>query len=198
MSVFIKICGMTDSAHIAAAVAAGADAIGFVFHEASPRNISIGQARELAAEVPEGVLTVAVMLHPEVEFAAEVVATLGADVLQTDIDDFDYIKVPDDMSRWPVLRENRLDVGAPVPAVFVYEGAASGAGLTVDWDKAATVAARGRMILAGGLDVDNVAAAVSKVRPWGVDVSSAVEATRGIKDPEKIRQFIAAARNAAT
>ena len=198
MSVFIKICGMTDSTHIAAAVAAGADAIGFVFHQASPRNISIGQAQELAAEVPAGVLTVAVMLRPEAEFAAEVVATVAPDVLQTDIDDFDYINVPIGMSRWPVLRENRLDVDAPVPPVFVYEGAASGAGLTVDWDKAASVAAHGRMILAGGLDVDNVAAAVTQVRPWGVDVSSAVEATRGIKDPEKIRQFIAAARNAAT
>jgi phosphoribosylanthranilate isomerase len=80
--------------------------------------------------------------------------------------------------------------------MFVYEGAESGAGETVDWSRAAGIAERGSMILAGGLTPGNVAEAITRVRPWGVDVSSGVESERGVKDSELIRQFIGAVRAA--
>ncbi len=80
--------------------------------------------------------------------------------------------------------------------MFVYEGPVSGAGATVDWEAAARLARGGRMILAGGLDAGNVGDAISQARPWGVDVSSGVESAPGIKDREKIRQFINAVRAA--
>ena len=85
---------------------------------------------------------------------------------------------------------------AAMTGAYVYEGAKSGRGQAVDWDKAAEIARHGRMILAGGLTPDNVAEAVRRVRPWGVDVSSAVESAPGEKDPGKIRTFIRAAKAA--
>jgi hypothetical protein len=135
--------------------------------------------------------------NPEVD-CADVIEHLAPDVLQTDLADFDYLEVPDDIARWPVLREHELADIAGLPATFVYEGRQSGKGVTVDWSRAAAIAGRGRMMLAGGLDVDNVARAIAEVRPWGVDVSSGVESAPGIKDPERISAFISAARAAAS
>jgi phosphoribosylanthranilate isomerase len=100
--------------------------------------------------------------------------------------------------RWPVVRENSAALGNELPGVFVYEGASSGRGETADWPRAAAIAQRGRMILAGGLNAGNVATAISSVDPWGVDVSSAVESRPGKKDPDLIRQFIHAVRAAET
>ena len=80
--------------------------------------------------------------------------------------------------------------------MFVYEGAASGVGETVDWDRAALVSGQGRMILAGGLGAENVAQAIRQARPWGVDVSSGIESQPGKKDLGKIREFISAVRAA--
>jgi phosphoribosylanthranilate isomerase len=198
MRVFVKICGMTDAAAVAAAVACGADAVGFVFHPASPRHLPLAKAVALAAGVPRRVLRVAVMLHPKAADCADVIEHLAPDVLQTDLADFDYLDAPDDVARWPVLREHEPADLARLPATFVYEGRQSGKGVTVDWSRAAAIAGRGRMMLAGGLDVDNVARAIAEVRPWGVDVSSGVESAPGIKDPERISAFISAARAAAS
>ena len=92
--------------------------------------------------------------------------------------------------------EGGAAAAGPIPAVFVYEGPVSGAGETVSWSNAARLAGQGRMILAGGLDADNVATAIREAQPWGVDVSSGVESAPGQKDMEKIRQFIGAARAA--
>jgi len=116
------------------------------------------------------------------------------DVLQTDADDFATLDVPDSVERWPVFRE-----GQALPMIettYVYEGAMSGRGETVDWSAAARLATHGRMILAGGLGPDNVAAAITAVRPVGVDVSSGVETAPGMKDPRLINDFINAARAA--
>ena len=87
MSVRVKICGMTDATGINAAVAAGADAVGFVFFEKSPRNLDIGQAIGLATLVPDHVLRVAVMLHPDAAFCEAVLAGLSPDVVQTEASD---------------------------------------------------------------------------------------------------------------
>lgn len=196
MSVRIKICGLTDAAGVNAAVAAGVDAVGFVFFEKSPRNLHIGQAIELAALVPDQILTVAVMLHPEAAFCDAVLAGLSPDIVQTDASDFAYLNVPGHIERWEVLRESGVDGQTRLPKRFVYEGDASGQGDKVDWQNASRISAQGEMILAGGLDADNVADAIRKVRPWAVDVSSGVESAPGKKDTQKIDEFVAAVRAA--
>lgn len=193
MSVFIKICGIRDAATAAAAVDAGADAIGFVFAK-SVRQVSATEAREAASGIPVGIKRIAVMKHPHAEDWEDVLRGFEPDVLQTDIGDYASLDVPARIAKWPVIREG--DTVTEWPDVFVYEGRQSGAGETVDWDEAARVAQKGRMILAGGLDAGNVVEAIRTTRPWGVDVSSGVESRPGKKDAEKIREFISAVRAA--
>lgn len=195
MSVFVKVCGMRDAGAVAAAVDAGANAIGFVFAE-SVRKIGPAEARIVAQDIPAHVQKVAVMRHPSNEAWQAVLAEFAPDVLQTDAEDFASLDVPDDVVRWPVLRQQSGERAAHMPEVFVYEGPLSGAGKTVDWTRAAVIAGQGRMILAGGLDADNVATAIRTVRPWGVDASSGLESSPGIKDIERIRNFISAVRAA--
>ncbi len=193
MSVFVKICGLSDPQHVDSAVSAGADAVGFVFAE-SVRRVTPGQARSISAGVPGHVKRVAVMLHPGNDEWLEVLKVFEPDVLQTDSADFDALDVPYAVECWPVFRE-----GGPRPdtdGTFVFEGPKSGQGETVDWSAAAELAADGNMVLAGGLGVDNVATAISTVRPWGVDVSSGVESSPGQKDPTLINRFISAVRAA--
>ncbi len=193
MRVFTKICGLSDRRDVDAAVAAGADAIGFVFAE-SVRKVSPEHACEITNDVPNDVRRVAVMLHPANEEWLKVLQQFEPDVLQTDAADFEELDVPMTVERWPVYRE-----GGAAPAgqgTFVYEGPKSGRGETVDWSAAAGIAAQGDMILAGGLGVDNVATAIRTVRPFGVDVSSGVESSPGKKDSGLIKQFISAVRTA--
>jgi phosphoribosylanthranilate isomerase len=198
--IFVKICGIRDVAHAEAAVEAGADALGFVFAE-SPRNITPGEAAVITQHLPRGVKRVAVMWHPSNEDWQAVLETFHPDALQTDVEDFKALRVPDTIACWPVIRQMGPDTmavpdTAMVSGPFVYEGADSGMGETVDWSRAAAVAERGSMILAGGLTPGNVAEAIARVQPWGVDVSSGVESERGVKDTELIRQFIGAVRAA--
>jgi phosphoribosylanthranilate isomerase len=193
VSLFVKICGLRDAANVAASVEAGANAIGFVFAE-SVRRVTPRQARDASEMCPANITRVAVMRHPSDEQWQNVLDEFRPDVLQTDAGDFADLDIPENVIRWPVIREGE-DV-QELPEVFLYEGASSGSGETVDWSRAATIAARGRMILAGGLDADNVARAIAEVRPWGVDVSSAVESAPGLKEPELIRRFIGAVRAA--
>ena len=194
MTTLVKICGMTDTAAVEAAVAAGADAIGFVFFSKSPRNVSAQQARQLAEHIPANIRRVAVMLHPEVALWQEVEAVFQPDVLQTDADDFSYLNVAAGIEKWPVIREGSVSADMVFPETFVYEGKKSGFGETVNWTIAAGIAHRGNMILAGGLDNENVGEAIRQVAPFGVDVSSAVESERGKKDAAKIAAFVTAAR----
>lgn len=209
----VKICGLGSAEQVQAAVEAGADAVGFVFAR-SVRRVTPGEAARFAADVPPGVRRVAVMLHPSNSEWQDVLQGFGPDVLQTDAEDFDDLDVPGSVERWPVYREGNRVPDTLFPkknrvsgtsfgeknrvsgTVFLYEGAKSGQGETVDWERAAALARRGNMILAGGLGVGNVAEAVRTVKPWGVDVSSAVESAPGRKDPRLIEQFIKAARAA--
>ncbi len=193
----VKICGLSDRAAVEAAVDAGADALGFVF-AASPRRVSPGEAARLSAALPAGIRRVAVMLHPSAEEWRAVLADFAPQVLQTDAEDFDALSVPAHVERWPVLREGAIDESHGLPPVFLYEGRKSGRGESVDWTQAGRYAERGRMILAGGLTVDNVAEAIRVAKPWGVDVSSAVESAPGRKDPRLIAAFVAAARAAGS
>ena len=197
---FVKICGLTNELHVQVAVEAGADALGFVFAE-SVRRVEPLQAARIASLVPESVKRVAVMLHPSNEEWQAVLRDFAPDVLQTDAADFDSLDVPASVECWPVYREgNRVTdtfrVDPKVSVTYLYEGARSGSGETVDWSRAAELARDGNMILAGGLSVMNVAQAIAVVRPFGVDVSSAVESAPGEKDSQLIREFISAAKAA--
>ena len=193
MSLMVKICGLRSADNVRAAVRAGADAVGFVFAE-SVRRVTPAEAKKATQHLPKRVRRVAVMRHPAPDEWRAVLETFAPDVLQTDIEDFETLDVPGTIMRWPVIREGHPAIDGKLPEVFLYEGVQSGVGQTVDWQRAASIAKRGRMILAGGLGIDNIATAIRTVHPWGVDVSSAVEAVPGKKDPGLISLFIKAAK----
>lgn len=192
---FIKICGMTTADAIETACSVGVNAVGFVFAP-SPRRVTPGDAAKLAGHVPSGVFKIAVTQHPEQALVDEILATLAPDYLQTDAGDFDVLKLPAHVKRLPVLRASQ-ERPLRLPARVLFEGPVSGAGRTGNWAAAAELAAQIELILAGGLNATNVADAIARVRPFGVDVSSGVERSPGIKDPAKIQAFVRAARHAA-
>jgi len=179
-----------------AAIDAGADAVGFVFHEASVRHISPTQASRLARRVPDSVLTVAVTRHPSQALIDSIFAEWMPDVFQTDADDMATRSLPSGVQRLPVLRTGNA-LAVPLPVWCLYESADSGQGKTADWSEAATLAKQTRLVLAGGLRPETVSQAIQLTQPWGVDVSSGVESAPGVKDVVLIRQFVTAARNAA-
>ncbi len=195
MNLFVKICGVTDQAGLEAAIEAGADAVGFVFHAPSPRNMTPALAAALAARLPRSMTSVAVTLHPDQRLVDEVLAALRPDAWQSDATDFGSVGVPAAVQRWPVYRG-----GGPLqspPPRLLFEGERSGAGQVADWSLARAWARGTQLILGGGLTPASVAAAVKAVRPYGVDVSSGVESAPGRKDPRRVREFVMAARAAA-
>ena len=195
MSTFVKICGLRDASDVAAAVAAGANAVGFVFAE-SVRQVTPEQANAATQDIQPGVRRVAIMRHPTSEDCDRVLREFAPDVIQTDAEDFLTLQIPDHVECWPVYREGSASADDVPTGVYVYEGPDSGTGHTVDWSRAAGIARHGRMILAGGLAEDNVGQAIRSVVPWGVDVSSGVESLHGRKDHELIKRFVSAVRAA--
>lgn len=195
MSLIVKICGLRTERDVAVAADAGADAIGFVFAD-SVRRVSPANASEAASAAPRNILRVAVMRHPSNGEWQQVLKEFQPDVLQTDVADFGGLDVPDAIRCWPVVREGERHSDDALPQTFLYEGKSSGKGETVDWQRAAEIARTGKLILAGGLSAANVATAIRIVKPYGVDVSSAVESKPGRKDPARVREFIRAARAA--
>lgn len=196
MTVWIKICGLTTEEGVEAAVAAGADAIGFVFAP-SKRQITAQRALELATNVPKRVTRAAVMQHPSQALLDEVWSVFRPDVLQTDVEDLDGLRLPDGLVVMPVLRAG-CAVPSSLPPRVIFEGPVSGTGETTDWDAASRLTSATQVVLAGGLNPANVAAAIVAVQPFGVDVSSGVEAGPGRKDPAKIHEFVRQARAAAS
>lgn len=201
---FVKICGMTDTRAVAAALAAGADAIGFVFAP-SVRQVTPEQAAQLARPARGRALCVAVTQHPSAELLELIFEVFRPDVLQSDRDDLPGIDLPPGISTWPVLRgaadapdeeAQGRSSGAASAARILFEGPRSGTGQVADWSTARTLARRRELILAGGLSPDNVAQAVAEVRPFGVDVSSGVEEAPGRKSPQLIEAFVSRARQA--
>jgi phosphoribosylanthranilate isomerase len=191
---FVKICGMNSPEAVAAAVAAGADAIGFVFAEGSPREVTPERAKELCADVPSHVLRVAVMRHPHKERWQRVVEVFEPNWLQTDAEDFRWITLPKSCLAIPVYRDADAPADSDLPDRCLYEGTHSGSGRVADWDEARGLARVTEVILAGGLNAANVGDAIHFVEPWGVDVSSGVERERGVKDPDLIKEFVARVR----
>jgi phosphoribosylanthranilate isomerase len=194
VSVFIKLCGMTTPEAVSAALACEVDAIGFVFAP-SVRQVEPARANQLAAPARHRVACVAVTRHPSRDDVAAILREFKPDILQTDIDDLDQLDLPRTLSVLPVLRPGAAPA-CELPRRVLFEGPVSGSGQTTDWRQAADLARRAEVILAGGLHPANVADAIRQVRPFGVDVSSGVEASPGIKSIQKIEQFVAAARAA--
>jgi len=195
MALFVKICGLTDRPSIDAAVTAGANAIGFVFAE-SPRRVSAGRAAELADGLPGHVIRVAVMHHPSLSEWQEVAEVFRPDWLQTDFEDFSMLDPEPSVRRLPVFRDTRSldEEQLAMQEIVLFEASTSGGGNRADWDRARRLAARTSVILAGGLNPGNVVEAIKQATPFGVDVSSGVESSRGVKDSARIAAFLRAAR----
>jgi phosphoribosylanthranilate isomerase len=199
---FVKICGITSVADARQAIDAGATAIGFVFWPQSPRFVTPERAADIARALPSGIDTVGVFVDAPIETVLETVDRVGLTTVQLHGDEAaSYIRA---MNR-PVLRAVRIgDVAAaeewPEGTRLLIDAidptARGGTGVQADWDGAALVARSREVILAGGLTPDNVGAAIEKVRPWGVDVSSGVEQAPGVKDPDKVARFVANATRA--
>jgi phosphoribosylanthranilate isomerase len=193
----IKICGITRAEDADAAVAAGAAAIGFVFWPQSPRFIDPYRARRIAAALPPFVMPVGVFVNQPLAYVTGVASLVRLGAVQLHGDEtLEYasaITTPvikamsletQWASAWPARTTILLDVHDPVTR--------GGTGRTIDWTAAEAVAAQRRILLAGGLTPDNVADAIARVRPYGIDVSSGVERAPGIKDPQRLRALFEA------
>ncbi len=200
MSLFVKICGLKTTETVMAAVSAGADAIGFNFHPPSPRYLTPEDASILSTAVPPEVLRVAVMLRPGQDEWDAVYAGFKPDCVQADADSLARLALPSGMQTLPVYRDHEEFDPSDVPPGkrCLFEGSVSGSGQRANWERAAMLARRAEVVLAGGLDPGNVGDAVRRVRPWGVDVSSGVESARGVKDSARVSAFLRAARQAET
>jgi phosphoribosylanthranilate isomerase len=190
---WLKICGMTSLDAVAAALAARVDAIGFVFSP-SVRRLDPAQAAQLAALARGRVGLIAVTVQPPQPLVDEIVRVFKPDALQTDLQDFDSLDLPETLVRLPVLRAGVAP--APPCRAAAVRRRRSGSGEAADWDTASRLARSSELILAGGLNAHNVAAAIRAVRPYGVDVSSGVESAPGRKSAQKIAEFVEAARAA--
>ncbi|MFJ9823853.1 phosphoribosylanthranilate isomerase [Streptomyces sp. NPDC101160] len=201
---FVKVCGLATTADIDVAVEAGADAIGLVISGTSVRGLEREHAARLAAHAPAGVLSVLVVNDTPAVEAAGLARELGVGALQLHgghygAEDFAAAaRVFPRLWRATSLKE-RPDtrVGAHGEEVLLLDSPRAGSGAR--WDLSLLDGARpeGTWLLAGGLDPENVAEAIAQGRPWGVDVSSGVESAPGVKDHDRIRAFVAAAKAAA-
>ncbi len=192
MSTWVKICGLTGREAVQAAAEAGADAVGFVFAP-SPRRVTPAEARRLCEGLPATVLRVAVMRHPAPADWTAVRDEFAPDWLQTEASDFAGLVLGPNCEALPVFRDDGVMIDAEkdtLPQRMLFEGVRSGAGERADWSLAARLAARTALVLAGGLSAANVAEAMGRVAPWGLDVSSGVEEAPGRKDPARIAEFL--------
>lgn len=206
----IKICGLKTIKNSLTACQAGADMLGFNFYEPSPRYITIDTCREIITEIkatyPE-ISCVGVFVNHSPDDVKYIISETGLDLAQ-----LSGSEAPADLEQYgpsayktlrPVTwQEAQKAIKALhtriTPPAFLLDkfqkGAYGGTGKTGDWKLAAEIAKDHSFLLAGGLNPENVAAAIQGVKPWGVDVASGVETERGKKDPEKIKTFIQTAR----
>jgi phosphoribosylanthranilate isomerase len=193
---WVKICGMTTPEAVEAALAAGVQALGFVFAD-SPRRVTPAEAASLAHPARGRAACVAVTRHPRPEQVEEILEVFEPDILQSDATDLAALRLPSELALLPVLRAAPRP-GEDLPARVLFEGPKSGTGVVCDWCAAQEMARRTQLVLAGGLGAANIASAIAQVRPFGVDVSSGVEERPGVKSPEAIARFVAAVRDAFT
>ncbi|HYT60482.1 MAG TPA: phosphoribosylanthranilate isomerase [Haliangiales bacterium] len=207
MSVRVKICGITNPADALAAVEAGADALGFMLYEKSPRHVPVKAAAEIIRRLPPFVAKVGVFVNATEKAVLKTVSVCGLDTLQ-----FHGDETPEFCQKFPplkVYKAFRIRNLESLQSLSAYETDAwlldsflpdtlGGTGATFNWDWAVEATKLGRpIILAGGLTPENVTGAVRNLRPYAVDVSSGVESSPGKKDHAKIRDFILAARAAS-
>jgi phosphoribosylanthranilate isomerase len=195
----IKVCGITRADDARRAVDLGVDALGFIFWAGSPRCVSVRQAAEIAAALPPLVATVGVFVNQPLDEIRAVAAGVGLSAIQLHGDE-DVIACAGLPGR--CIKAIGVGAGFDAPAVASWPpdvwplldahdpARRGGTGRAVDWDVAAAVARVRRVILAGGLDASNVRGAITRVRPFAVDVSSGVEREPGVKDPERLRAFV--------
>lgn len=199
---FVKICGTTSEEDALLAVALGADAVGFIFAP-SPRQIAPALAGDIAKRLPSEVLTVGVFRDQSPQRVVEIMEQTGLRAAQL------HGRETPEQTTW-VRRRVRTVIkafaaGDPAVAsasdygadVILLDAPSPGSGQVFDWRHAEDLPAGQRLLLAGGLDPDNVADAIAKVQPWGVDAISGHESSPGKKDPRKLRAFIANAKAAA-
>ena len=201
----IKICGITNAHDAALAVAAGADAVGVIL-AASPRQVTVEQAADALAVVPLPVARVGVFVDPTVEEVAAAVAACGLTAVQ-----FSGSELPRlcDAVGVPVLKALHIGTDFDLEGAEPFRGHAAallldtyvagkagGTSQAFDWPSLGALPGWAPFFIAGGLNPNNVAACIAALHPFAVDVSSGVEASAGIKDPEKITAFCAAVRDA--
>jgi len=200
----IKICGLTRSEDLAAAVAAGADAIGLVFHPASPRYVTLDDAARLARQVPPFVTRVGLFVNASAATVAATLAAVPLDLLQFHGDEpagycaqfgRPYLKAARMRPGVDLLEFAARYVTAQGLLADAWSESFGGAGRCFDWTLVPDSLPL-PLILSGGLDAGNVTDAIRRLRPWAVDVSSGVELAKGIKDREKMAAFVAAVRRA--
>jgi len=201
--VWIKVCGLTRPEDAVAAEEAGADALGVIFAAGSRRRVDVAQARRVLAPVGPFVARVGVFVDASVGEVLD--AVRGARLSAVQLHGREDAATVAALARYvPIVRAVRWTPGfdpsaagaTPIAALLV-DGPEPGSGAAFDWDAAAAALAHGpRWVLAGGLTPENVAVAVARLRPHGVDVASGVESAAGIKDPGRLRAFVAAVRTA--
>ena len=210
MATAVKICGLTTPEGVATAVGAGARYLGFVFFAKSPRHVTPGQAAALAAEVPLGIAKVGLFVNPDDALLGEVLAQVPLDMIQLHgAESPARVTEVRALTGLPVIKAVGVAEPADLDALWDYglvadmllidakppKGAdlPGGNGLAFDWRLLAGRQILKPWLLAGGLTPENVAQALRLTRAPGVDVSSGVESAPGVKDPDRIRDFIARA-----
>jgi phosphoribosylanthranilate isomerase len=197
----VKICGITNSADALAAVEAGANLVGFNFYEKSPRYIAETEAAKIRPQLPKKVEAVGIFVNAPPADVATLCKLLKLDAAQLHGDETPetVAELARSIPVYKVFRvepDFRLQTLDEYPEAFAFlfdaahTGQYGGTGRTTDWDVARRAALGRRIILAGGLKVENVAAAVRIVRPYGIDVASGVESKPGKKDHSRLREFI--------
>ena len=201
--IFIKVCGITRVEDALHAVDEGATAIGFVLWPRSPRAITVARAAEISSQLPAGVMRVGVFVDEPVDGIRVAVERVGLTAVQLHGDEppayADAVGVPvlRAVSVADLMHASELWASGTALLVDNIDPVRrGGTGTAIDWSQAAVVAHTRRVVLAGGLTPDNVASAIRAVHPFGVDVSSGVEAAPGVKDFEKVSRFVTNARRA--
>jgi phosphoribosylanthranilate isomerase len=209
-SVLVKICGLSTPQTLDATIAAGADLAGFVFFAKSPRHIDLATARALGEQAAGRITKVALTVDADDAALAEIVAALRPDMLQLHGHESpERVSAVKARFGLPVIKAIGVASAADVAAARRYDGVADwllfdakpapdatvpgGAGVVFDWDLLRNITAA-KWMLSGGLDPENVTAALRQTQTPAVDVSSGVESARGVKDPQKIAAFVAAVR----
>ncbi|HXF10022.1 MAG TPA: phosphoribosylanthranilate isomerase [Desulfuromonadaceae bacterium] len=205
MDTRVKICGITNPADAKTAIDAGADALGFIFYEKSPRYVSIQQVAEITKQIPPFIMRVGVFVNAEEDFIGRAVAEGGLTMLQFHGDEEPDFCTQFGLMSMKAFRVKDADSLKTIPEyptdAYLLDAYSSttlgGSGEKFNWDLAVEAQKFKKPIfLAGGLTPGNVAEAVRKVQPFGVDVSSGVEASPGKKDPAKVKAFIEAVKKA--